>query len=77
MYKEFNVNKISYFVKTEYHAETTWFGKTKKLWVKFDQDPRSLPLERLRYHVIQCFEKSEDDLGPRPEGYISAVVIVK
>lgn len=41
-------------VGSELHGLSSWIGETKKLWIKVDVDPRSIPLATIKSHIIDA-----------------------
>lgn len=62
-----DLNSIGGIVASETGGLTTWQGDTQRYWAKFDIDPKTVGVLRLRKHLVDAVEYDEDN---RPEGYI-------
>ena len=67
------LEKIGPCVGSSIHGLTSWRGKSVTYWGLFDIDPRSVPLNKLRQHLIKAINIK----NKKPNGAIKVYSLVK
>ena len=70
---ELELDKIGPCVGSSIHGLTSWCGKSITYWGLFDIDPRSVPLNKLRQHLIKAININSE----KPNGAIKVYSLVK
>ena len=61
-----DIDKIGGVVASEIHGMCSWDGETSRYWAKFDVDPSTVAISRLRKHLIGAVPYE----GEKPDGHI-------
>lgn len=67
-----NLSNIGSIVATEIHGTTTYSADTVTIWARFDENPKNIPIHKLRGHLVEA-KLHNTITEQRPEYFISAV----
>lgn len=70
---QLHLDKIGPCVGSNVHGLMSWTGESVTYWGLFDVDPKSVPLNKLRNHLI----KAVDINSEKPNGAIKVHSLVK